>query len=138
MALWLSRSVVFSWNGTGLDCTGYAAYQIMILNAPSFFNSVFAMVKPLLNEATKKKIDLLPVAHAGDEMLKVIPSESLPPHYGGTSQVSLSVRTLQCILAAPKKSEESISESASCRFSELSWILGVRVGRAVLLIVDDD
>lgn len=60
----------------------------MILNAPSFFNSVFAMVKPLLNEATKKKIDLLPVAHAGDEMLKVIPSESLPAHYGGTSEVS--------------------------------------------------
>ena len=59
----------------------------MILNAPSFFNSVFAMVKPLLNEATKKKIDLLPVAHAGDEMLKVIPSAHLPSHYGGTSEV---------------------------------------------------
>lgn len=61
--------------------------QIMILNAPSFFNSVFAMVKPMLNEATKKKIDLLPVANVGEEMLKVIPAEHLPVHYGGTGQV---------------------------------------------------
>lgn len=63
--------------------------QIMILNAPSFFNSVFAMVKPMLNEATKKKIDLLPVANAGVEMLKAIPPESLPLHYGGTGEVRL-------------------------------------------------
>lgn len=59
----------------------------MILNAPSFFNSVFAMVKPMLNEATKKKIDLLPVANVGQEMLKVIPSGHLPQHYGGTGEV---------------------------------------------------
>lgn len=62
--------------------------QIMVLNAPSFFNTLFAAVKPLLNEATKKKIDLLPVANAGVEMLKAIPAESLPVHYGGTSEVS--------------------------------------------------
>lgn len=59
----------------------------MILNAPSFFNSVFALVKPMLNEATKKKIDLLPVANVGEEMLKVIPAEHLPLHYGGTGEV---------------------------------------------------
>lgn len=59
----------------------------MILNAPSFFNSVFALVKPMLNEATKKKIDLLPVANAGAEMLKVIPAEHLPVRYGGTGEV---------------------------------------------------
>ena len=59
----------------------------MILNAPSFFNSVFALVKPMLNEATKKKIDLLPVANVGEEMMKVIPAEHLPAHYGGTGEV---------------------------------------------------
>lgn len=60
----------------------------MILNAPSFFNTVFAAVKPMLNEATKKKIDLLPVAYAGVELKKVIPSDHLPVHYGGTGKVS--------------------------------------------------
>lgn len=59
----------------------------MILNAPSFFNSVFALVKPMLNEATKKKIDLLPVANVGEEMLKVIPADHVPLHYGGTGEV---------------------------------------------------
>lgn len=59
----------------------------MILNAPSFFNTVFAMVKPMLNEPTKKKIDLLPVAHIGEEMMKVIPAEHVPAHYGGAGEV---------------------------------------------------
>lgn len=61
----------------------------MILNAPSFFNSVFALVKPMLNEATKKKIDLLPVANVGEEMLKVIPADHLPLHYGGKGRVRM-------------------------------------------------
>lgn len=61
--------------------------QILILNAPSFFNQVFAFVKPMLNEATKKKIDLLPEAHAAGRMLNLIPKESLPPMYGGECPV---------------------------------------------------
>lgn len=68
----------------------------MILNAPSFFNSVFALVKPMLNEATKKKIDLLPVANVGEEMLKVIPSEHLPLHYGGTGEVRTTGSLYHC------------------------------------------
>lgn len=62
--------------------------QIFILNAPSFFNMVFAVVKPLLNEATKKKIEVLQPAVASRGLLKVIPAESLPPNYGGTCQAS--------------------------------------------------
>lgn len=41
----------------------------------------------MLNEATKKKIDLLPAANAATEMLKIIPAENLPVQYGGTSEV---------------------------------------------------
>lgn len=84
LVAWFDRSL--GWSVAPSDAR---FPQIMILNAPSFFNAVFAMVKPMLNESTKKKIDLLPLATAGKEMLKAIPSENLPPHYGGTCEVGL-------------------------------------------------
>ncbi|CAM9519394.1 unnamed protein product [Ectocarpus sp. 4 AP-2014] len=87
----IGESLAFLKTSVGMMSRHYPqrSFKIMILNAPSFFNSVFALVKPMLNEATKKKIDLLPVANVGEEMLKVIPSEHLPLHYGGAGEVAL-------------------------------------------------
>ncbi|CAN0099974.1 unnamed protein product [Pylaiella littoralis] len=87
----VGESLAFLKTSVGMMSKHYPqrSFKIMILNAPSFFNSVFALVKPMLNEATKKKIDLLPVANAGAEMLKVIPAEHLPVRYGGTGEEAL-------------------------------------------------
>eukprot|EP00752_Nemacystus_decipiens_P005109 g4634.t1 len=87
----VGESLAFLKTSVGMMSRHYPqrSFKIMILNAPSFFNSVFALVKPMLNEATKKKIDLLPVANVGQEMMKVIPAEHLPAHYGGMGQAAL-------------------------------------------------
>ncbi|CAM9259717.1 unnamed protein product [Chrysoparadoxa australica] len=65
------------------------SFKIFILNAPGFFNYVFVTVKPLLNEATKAKINVVPAGQMATELLKVIAPEHLPREYGGECTVPL-------------------------------------------------
>ncbi|CAM9320636.1 unnamed protein product [Ectocarpus sp. 4 AP-2014] len=72
--------------------------KIMILNEPSFFNSVFPVVESMLNGVTKNKIDR--VANMGEEMMKVIPAEHLPVHYGGAGEAALGESPAELALLA--------------------------------------
>lgn len=63
------------------------SFKIFILNAPSFINGIFGLVKPMLNEMTRAKISIVPATHMTQELLEVIDSANLPRAYGGTCDI---------------------------------------------------
>mmetsp|Transcript_17866 Transcript_17866/g.32978 ORF Transcript_17866/g.32978 Transcript_17866/m.32978 type:complete len:912 (+) Transcript_17866:61-2796(+) len=58
------------------------AHRIYIVNAPRFFTGIWSMIKPMLDEATKKKIGLYR-SNYKDALLEDIDAEQLPEKYGG-------------------------------------------------------
>ncbi|CAN0090374.1 unnamed protein product [Discosporangium mesarthrocarpum] len=104
-------SVSFLKTTVGMMAKHYPqrSFKILILNAPSFFNSIFSLVKPMLNENTKKKIDVVPPHNMALEMLKTIPAASLPPEYGGSCEVPLMESQAEINLA--KHAKKIIEES---------------------------
>ncbi|EEB88724.1 hypothetical protein MPER_13274 [Moniliophthora perniciosa FA553] len=60
------------------ECMG----KFYIINAPYLFSTVWALIKPWLDEVTVAKIAILG-SNYKDELLKQIPIESLPKDFGG-------------------------------------------------------
>nr|XP_006814237.1 PREDICTED: SEC14-like protein 3-like [Saccoglossus kowalevskii] len=59
--------------------------SIYIVRSPKIFPVVYKLLKPFIDEETRKKIKVLG-NNFQDELLKIIPPESLPVHWGGTMQ----------------------------------------------------
>lgn len=57
--------------------------MFIVINAPSVFNALWAIVKPLMREETRKKTIILGTDYK-EELLKWVPAEILPAKYGGT------------------------------------------------------
>lgn len=47
------------------------SFKIIILNAPSYFNAAFNIIKSMLNENTRAKISVILATEMATEMLKV-------------------------------------------------------------------
>ena len=57
--------------------------KFYIINAPYLFSTVWAFIKPWLDEVTVSKIDILGKDYRG-KLLEQIPAENLPKDLGGT------------------------------------------------------
>jgi len=57
-----------------------------VINAPKIFNALFNIVKPLLNSRTLAKVQIFnsDKPRWKEALLKLIPEEQIPPHWGGT------------------------------------------------------
>ncbi|KRX67100.1 SEC14-like protein 2 [Trichinella sp. T9] len=57
-------------------------YKLYVINAPSIFNMIYSIIRPVLDENTKRKIQIL-----GDDykeaLQKDIPAKYIPAYYGG-------------------------------------------------------
>lgn len=63
-------------------------HKALIINAPTTFRVIWAMIKYLIDSRTQAKITVLPVDHA-PELLKHIAPENLMQCYGGTNVTPL-------------------------------------------------
>jgi len=59
--------------------------KFYIINAPYLFSTVWAFVKPWLDEVTVSKIAILGSSYKST-LLEQIPAENLPKHFGGTCE----------------------------------------------------
>ncbi|KAI8610753.1 CRAL-TRIO domain-containing protein [Chytriomyces sp. MP71] len=57
--------------------------KMFVINAPMLFTGVWSLVKPMLDEATVQKINILG-ANYQDKLLECIEAANLPAAYGGT------------------------------------------------------
>ncbi|KAG6967497.1 hypothetical protein JG687_00004239 [Phytophthora cactorum] len=60
------------------------SFKIFIVNVPSWFGMAWKGVKPLLNEATRAKTNILTASETAAALLEVIDADNLPIEYGGT------------------------------------------------------
>jgi hypothetical protein len=60
---------------------------LYVINAPFIFRSIWAFVKPLLDEGTAAKVQVLGAAYQ-EVLLAAIPAENLWTRFGGTSEVN--------------------------------------------------
>ncbi|MES1907358.1 MAG: hypothetical protein MHM6MM_000491 [Cercozoa sp. M6MM] len=77
-ALWLVRRLV------SMLQLAYPEYvlQILVINCPRIFPALFNLVKPLFNENTRSKMQLL--SHGGLDLIKsYVPEENIPVDFGG-------------------------------------------------------
>ena len=61
------------------------SHRMVIINVPFWFGKLFAIVKPLLNDAQKAKIRVYRPTEVLAGLKNVIPIENIPAKYGGTS-----------------------------------------------------
>ncbi|DAZ98730.1 TPA: hypothetical protein N0F65_006762 [Lagenidium giganteum] len=59
------------------------SFKIFIVNVPSWFGMAWKGVKPLLNEATRAKTNILSENDTAAALLEFIDADSLPVEYGG-------------------------------------------------------
>lgn len=88
--------------------------RMFIVNAPFFFNMMWRVVSPLLNENTRKKISILGCsASEKRELLKYIDSDRVPEAYGGTGAPLGSAEEeqayLQFVEAGPRRLAERMA-----------------------------
>ncbi|KAG1690213.1 hypothetical protein DVH05_028287 [Phytophthora capsici] len=60
------------------------SFKIFIVNVPSWFGMAWKGVKPLLNEATRAKTNILTESETASALLEFIEADNLPVEYGGT------------------------------------------------------
>ncbi|KAJ0400003.1 hypothetical protein ATCC90586_004800 [Pythium insidiosum] len=82
-------------SGDGADfirkCTGIMqrhypqrSYKIFFVNVPSWFGMAWKGIKPLLNEATRAKTNIVTEAETADALLAHVDAANLPKEYGGS------------------------------------------------------
>ncbi|GMF22154.1 unnamed protein product [Phytophthora lilii] len=64
------------------------SFKIFIVNVPSWFGMAWKGFKPLVNEATLVKTNILTESETPAALLKFIDAENLPVEYGGTCSCS--------------------------------------------------
>ncbi|RLN62426.1 hypothetical protein BBJ29_004700 [Phytophthora kernoviae] len=69
------------------------SFKIFIVNVPSWFGMAWKGVKPLLNEATRAKTNILTERETAKALLKFIDADNLPVEYGGTCKCAGSCGT---------------------------------------------
>lgn len=80
------KDYVFQAAGIGQDRYPECMGKFYIINAPWAFTSVWAMIKPWLDEVTVAKIDIVGSGYVREKLLSQIPAENLPVEFGGSCQ----------------------------------------------------
>jgi hypothetical protein len=66
------------------------AHKIFIINSPSYFTGIWAVIKGWLDENTRQKIFILgTLPKFKDKLLEVVDADQLPEKYGGTNKAPL-------------------------------------------------
>ena len=60
------------------------SHKMLVLNVPGWFGVLFNIVKPLLNEAQRAKINIFRSHEVLAGMRETIPDENIPVEYGGS------------------------------------------------------
>lgn len=75
------------------------SYKLIVVNAPWWFKTVYAMVSPLLHPRTRDKM-IINTGPAHEVLQEYIPLESLPVEYGGTDPNPLGSSTAEQLMWA--------------------------------------
>jgi len=70
---------------SGLSTANYPETldQTFVVNAPGFFSTIWAWIKPFFDEGTRKKIHILHPSNTTETLLQHISASELPRAYGG-------------------------------------------------------
>ena len=65
------------------------SHKMIIINVPTWFHMLFAIVKGLLNDAQKAKINVFKKSEVLNGLRQFIDDDNIPKEYGGSSPVPL-------------------------------------------------
>jgi len=82
---WSVKDYVMTASKIGQDYYPECMGKFYIINAPFLFSTVWACIKPWLDEVTVKKINILGSGYKST-LLEQIPAENLPKELGGTCE----------------------------------------------------
>jgi hypothetical protein len=95
------------------------SFKIFIVNVPSWFGMAWKGVKPLLNEATRAKTNILTESESASALLEFIDAESLPVEYGGTCACAGGCETHSSYQRLQRALVESVLECKPFKSEEL-------------------
>uniref|UniRef100_A0AAV1UKB7 CRAL-TRIO domain-containing protein n=1 Tax=Peronospora matthiolae TaxID=2874970 RepID=A0AAV1UKB7_9STRA len=95
------------------------SFKIFIVNVPSWFGMAWKGVKPLLNEATRAKTNILTESETAATLLEFIDAENLPVEYGGTCSCSGGCETHSSYQLLQRALVESVLECKPFESEEL-------------------
>uniref|UniRef100_M4BAR9 CRAL-TRIO domain-containing protein n=1 Tax=Hyaloperonospora arabidopsidis (strain Emoy2) TaxID=559515 RepID=M4BAR9_HYAAE len=95
------------------------SFKIFIVNVPSWFGMAWKGVKPLLNEATRAKTNILTESETAAALLEFIDAENLPVEYGGTCSCSGGCETHSSYQLLQRALVESVLECKPFESEEL-------------------
>ena len=76
-------------------------FKIFICNAPGWFSMLWKMVKPMINEATQKKISILSKSETLKGLSEVLTLDNIPAYYGGKLDCGISGQPDVCRTQSP-------------------------------------
>ena len=62
------------------------SYKIFIINVPTWFGMTWKIIKPMLNESTRAKTNILSEYEVPGALKELIKMENIPPVYGGSCE----------------------------------------------------
>ncbi|CAI5732941.1 unnamed protein product [Hyaloperonospora brassicae] len=95
------------------------SFKIFIVNVPSWFGMAWKGVKPLLNEATRAKTNIVMESETAAALLEFIDAENLPVEYGGTCSCSGGCETHSSYQLLQRALVESVLECKSFESKDL-------------------
>ncbi|CAI5732944.1 unnamed protein product [Hyaloperonospora brassicae] len=95
------------------------SFKIFIVNVPSWFGMAWKGVKPLLNEATRAKTNIVTESETAAALLEFIDAENLPVEYGGTCSCSGGCETHSSYQLLQRALVESVLECKSFESKDL-------------------
>ncbi|CAH0520646.1 unnamed protein product [Peronospora belbahrii] len=95
------------------------SFKIFIVNVPSWFGMAWKGVKPLLNEATRAKTNILTESETAATLLEYVDAKNLPVEYGGTCSCSGGCATHSSYQLLQRALVESVLECKPFESGEL-------------------
>ncbi|RLN32700.1 hypothetical protein BBJ28_00016820, partial [Nothophytophthora sp. Chile5] len=95
------------------------SFKIFFVNVPSWFGMAWKGVKPLLNEATRAKTNILTESETAAALLEFIDAENLPVEYGGSCSCPGGCATNSAYQLLQKALVESVLECKPFESDEL-------------------
>ncbi|CAH0487520.1 unnamed protein product [Peronospora farinosa] len=95
------------------------SFKIFIVNVPSWFGMAWKGLKPLLNEATRAKTNILTESETAAGLLEFVDAENLPVEYGGTCSCSGGCATHSSYQLLQRALVESVLENKPFKQDEL-------------------
>ncbi|KAJ8550612.1 hypothetical protein ON010_g10458 [Phytophthora cinnamomi] len=114
------------------------SFKIFIVNVPSWFGIAWKGVKPLLNEATRAKTNILTESETASALLEFIDAENLPTEYGGTCSCAGGCEKNSSYQRLQRALVQSVLESKPFESEELVRTISLERPAANQSVSDDD